>query len=67
ILGARHLEQLQDNLGALDLTLTPEQIFKLDSLSPIQLGFPHDFLSGSEVRSLLFGDTHPLIDNHRPG
>jgi len=65
ILGARRLEQLQENLGALDVTLTPEQIHKLDALSPIQLGFPHDFLSGNEVRSLLFGDTYPLIDNHR--
>lgn len=65
ILGARSLEQLQDNLGALEVALTPEQIFKLDALSPIQLGFPHDFLSGNEVRSLIFGDTYPLIDNHR--
>lgn len=67
ILGARRLEQLQDNLGALNISLSPEHILKLDSLSPIQLGFPHDFLSGNEVRSLLFGDTYPLIDNHRTG
>jgi len=67
ILGARRLEQLQDNLSALEVVLTPELVHKLDSLSPIQLGFPHDFLNGNEVRSLLFGDTYPLIDNHRPG
>ena len=65
ILGARSLAQLQDNLGSLDVHLNPEQIDKLDALSPIQLGFPHDFLSGSEVRSLIFGDTFPLTDNHR--
>jgi hypothetical protein len=66
-LGARRLEQLQDNLNALEVVLTAELVHKLDSLSPIQLGFPHDFLNGNEVRSLLFGDTYPLIDNHRPG
>lgn len=65
ILGARSLAQLQDNLGAMDVHLTPEQIDKLDALSPIQLGFPHDFLAGSEVRSLIFGDTFTLTDNHR--
>ena len=49
------------------MDLTPEHIHKLDALSPIQLGFPHDFLNGNEVRSLIFGDTYPLIDNHRTG
>jgi len=65
ILGARSLAQLQDNLGSLNVHLTPEQIGELDALSPIQLGFPHDFLAGSEVRSLIFGDTFPLTDNYR--
>jgi hypothetical protein len=35
----------------------------LQQVSQIELGFPHDFLT--QTRSLVFGDTFPLIDNHR--
>jgi hypothetical protein len=40
IIGARRLEQLDDNLGALGLALTPEQIARLDGLTAPVLGFP---------------------------
>ena len=33
ILGARTLEQLDDNLGAADLHLTPEETARLDAVS----------------------------------
>ena len=47
--GARSLAQLQDNLGALQLTLSFAQVFaRLDDISRIELGFPHDFLRRSE-------------------
>jgi aryl-alcohol dehydrogenase-like predicted oxidoreductase len=65
ILGVRTIEQLHDNLGALSFELTSEQITELDALSPIELGFPHDFLRGKEVQNLIFGDTFAQIDNHR--
>jgi hypothetical protein len=29
------------------------------------LGFPHDFLLGPVVNSLLYGDQKSMIDNHR--
>ena len=67
ILGARSLVHLRDNLGVLDFTLTAEQIARLDQIAPPSLGFPHDFLSGSGVRRLIFGETFDLTDNHRPG
>jgi hypothetical protein len=38
------MEQLDDNLGALEVQLTPEQIHKLDEASKPKLNFPHDFL-----------------------
>jgi hypothetical protein len=44
IIGARTLEQLQDNLAALDLTLTPAQSARLEELSRPQLNFPYDFV-----------------------
>jgi aryl-alcohol dehydrogenase-like predicted oxidoreductase len=45
IMGARTLAQLDDNLGALDVKLTPEMTQKLDSLSAPVLNFPAGFLN----------------------
>jgi aryl-alcohol dehydrogenase-like predicted oxidoreductase len=55
ILGARTLEQLEDNLGALDVTLTPDQRARLDEASAIELGFPHRLLRSVMPRGLIFG------------
>jgi aryl-alcohol dehydrogenase-like predicted oxidoreductase len=44
IIGARTMDQLEDNLGALQVKLTAEQITALDEVSKPQLNFPHDFL-----------------------
>lgn len=49
ILGARTLEQLDNNLGALDVTLKPEQLKALDEASKPKLDFPADFLQGAPV------------------
>jgi aryl-alcohol dehydrogenase-like predicted oxidoreductase len=40
IIGARRIAQLDDNLGALDLRLTPEETAALDQLTRPTLGFP---------------------------
>jgi aryl-alcohol dehydrogenase-like predicted oxidoreductase len=61
ILGVRRREQLDDNLGALEVELTAEELARLEEVSRIELGFPHDFGAGR----LAYGDTRPLIDNHR--
>jgi aryl-alcohol dehydrogenase-like predicted oxidoreductase len=44
IIGARRLDQLEQNLKALDVTLTREQIASLDRLSEPTLNFPSQFL-----------------------
>lgn len=44
IIGARTIEQLDDNLGALETKLTAQQIKTLDEASQPTLGFPHDFI-----------------------
>jgi len=40
IIGARRLEQLEDNLGALVLNLKPEEVARLDALTAPTFGFP---------------------------
>jgi diketogulonate reductase-like aldo/keto reductase len=62
ILGARTDAQLQDNLAVLDWQLNEEQLKRLDMVSKIDLGFPHNFLPGNEY---LFGATFATIDSHR--
>jgi aryl-alcohol dehydrogenase-like predicted oxidoreductase len=54
ILGVRTLSQLQDNLGALEVTFSAEQLARLDAVSRIDLGFPHDFLT-SNAMGMMFG------------
>ncbi len=44
LVGARTLEQLEDNLGCLTVTLSDEQLDRLDRVSAIAPGFPHDML-----------------------
>jgi len=44
LVGARNLSQLQNNLGALDVTLSDDHRAQLDHTSAITLGFPHDLL-----------------------
>jgi len=65
IIGARKLSQFQDNLGCLDVTLAPEQMQRLNEVSQIELGFPHDFLSSDMIHDRLFGGTFDVIQNHR--
>jgi aryl-alcohol dehydrogenase-like predicted oxidoreductase len=62
ILGARRLEQLQDNLAVLEWELSAEQRKRLDEVSAIDLGFPHNFLEGNRY---IFGATFDKIDRHR--
>lgn len=54
ILGTRTLGQLQDNLGALDVTFSDEQIARLEEVSAIDLGFPLEFLK-SNAMDFMFG------------
>jgi aryl-alcohol dehydrogenase-like predicted oxidoreductase len=42
ILGAKTIEQLEDNLGAVHLALTAEQRDRLDRASAIALGYPYE-------------------------
>jgi aryl-alcohol dehydrogenase-like predicted oxidoreductase len=47
IIGARTVAQLEDNLKALEVELTPAQVAKLDQLTTPTLNFPARFLSSA--------------------
>ncbi|GAA1465323.1 aldo/keto reductase [Nocardiopsis exhalans] len=54
ILGASRTEQLKDNLGALDVTLPPEAIERIDALADFEPGYPHDL--NATTQTWLNGD-----------
>lgn len=56
ILGARRESQLIDNLGALEFTLTGEQLKCLADANPIKTEFPHTFWNDHIRRNLIFGE-----------
>jgi aryl-alcohol dehydrogenase-like predicted oxidoreductase len=61
IIGARKLSQLEDNIKSLSVTLTPEQLQRLNQASAVPLGFPHDFLAAEMVRTFAFGGMRDRI------
>lgn len=44
LVGGRKVEQLEDNIQALSIELTEEQIKYLESVTSFDIGFPHNFL-----------------------
>lgn len=54
IVGARTLEQLESNLGALDVVLEDAHLARLNAVSAVNLGFPHDLLQRPLSATLLF-------------
>ncbi|KIJ22754.1 hypothetical protein M422DRAFT_196755, partial [Sphaerobolus stellatus SS14] len=44
IMGVSNVEQLEANLKALDISLTPEHIKAMESVLPFEPGFPHDII-----------------------
>jgi aryl-alcohol dehydrogenase-like predicted oxidoreductase len=51
IIGARRMDQLDQNLAALDLALTADQVARLDKLSKPTLSFPMQFLNVASMFS----------------
>jgi aryl-alcohol dehydrogenase-like predicted oxidoreductase len=50
ILGSRTREQLDATLGALNVQLSTEQLARLDDVSSVALGVPHEMIAGSAPR-----------------
>ena len=65
IIGARTAEQLQENLGALEVDLTPSQVARLDEVSAIDLGYPHAMLASDHIRAQTRGDLKTSLSTRR--
>jgi aryl-alcohol dehydrogenase-like predicted oxidoreductase len=57
ILGARTVKHLDDNLGALSLTLSDDAIRRLNELSAVDMGFYNEFVAQPHVANFLSGGT----------
>jgi aryl-alcohol dehydrogenase-like predicted oxidoreductase len=60
IIGPRNLRQLDDYLGALDVTLTDAQYTRLSEVSAVSRGMPHDLVA-AQRDTLLGGDASRVI------
>jgi aryl-alcohol dehydrogenase-like predicted oxidoreductase len=54
LIGARTPAQLEDNLAALELVFGGDQIERLDAISRVDLGFPHE-MARSPIYDVMFG------------
>jgi diketogulonate reductase-like aldo/keto reductase len=61
IIGARKPLQLEDNLASYDLSLSAEQVDRLDQASRIELGFRYDFYAKDLARGLIYGGMRDQI------
>ncbi len=61
IIGARKLTQLEDNLKSLEITLSPDQLRRLNEVSAVPMGFPHEFMEAGMVRTFIFGGMRDRI------
>lgn len=71
VIGGRKVEHLQDNIRALSIKLTGEQIDYLDNVRPFNLGFPHNFVPldpNVTGQSFLIGRTNAMKfpNAHKP-
>jgi aryl-alcohol dehydrogenase-like predicted oxidoreductase len=65
IVGARTADQFRENLGCLEVAISETQRGRLDDISQIELGFPHDFLRRETTQPHLHGDFQGRIDTDR--
>jgi aryl-alcohol dehydrogenase-like predicted oxidoreductase len=62
IVGARSAEQLAQSLASADLELPADALERLDAVSRVELGFPHDFVQDSSIQHITYGGTRGSID-----
>ncbi|MCE7039506.1 aldo/keto reductase [Dyadobacter sp. CY312] len=65
IIGASKASQLEDSLGCLSFEIPAEQMARLNEVSKIELGFPHEFLKSDGVKEEAFGGMYEKLYNHR--
>lgn len=55
LIGARSMNQLETNLAALELELTGGQLARLDGVSEMPRGFPHEYLRRPAIQANIYG------------
>ncbi len=65
IIGARTSEQLKDSLGCIEFEIPLDAMERLNEVSKIELGFPHDFLSPELLKNVFFGGEVKDFVNHK--
>ncbi|MGB0680243.1 MAG: aldo/keto reductase [Polyangiales bacterium] len=66
IVGARKFSQIEDTLKSVRVELPSDALVELDTLSRVELGFPHDFLRDESILDVAFGPVRKHTD-FRPG
>ena len=61
IAGATKVSQLENNLKAIDVRLTPDMYERLNKISTIEFGFPHDFYKEEAVQKNNYGSFYNAI------
>ena len=64
IVGGRKVEHLMDNIAALEIALSDEQVKYLEEVLPFVRGFPHDMIVSSSAAALIFAE---LLTDRTPG
>lgn len=54
-MGARTLQQAEDNFGALEIVLSDEQLARLDQISALPPIFPQRFIGRPMAQQLIYG------------
>jgi aryl-alcohol dehydrogenase-like predicted oxidoreductase len=58
IIGSRKESQVKDSLACLEFVLSDDQMQRLNEISKIELGFPHDFLNSEMIKDIIYGGTY---------
>lgn len=66
IVGARSLEQIEENLATLGVEVPAAALARLDEASAIELGFPLEFLARDVIEGLVYGGWRDRVESHRP-
>jgi diketogulonate reductase-like aldo/keto reductase len=53
LIGGRKVEHLKQNIQALDISLSPEQIRRIDDAKPLDVGFPYSLIVRTSYESLV--------------
>jgi aryl-alcohol dehydrogenase-like predicted oxidoreductase len=62
IVGAENVGQASENLGCVEFELPDEHVKRLDDVSEIEPGYPHDLLERPDVRDRVYGGTRYSLD-----